>query len=109
MLVGGQDSKAFWVAKDGKPMTINSVAARFAKITARYLGKRMGLHLSRHGLATGLAIEDPENVRMGASMLSHATFRTTEQSYIAARQIQASRRFQSLLEVPKQRRKRGAR
>jgi integrase len=69
----------------------------------------MGLHLSRHSLATGLAIEDPENVRMGASMLSHASFQTTEGSYIAARQIEASRRFRKLVDVPKRRRKCGGR
>jgi integrase len=88
-------------------MTINSVSARFEKITACHLGKRMGLHLSRHGLATGLAIEDPDNVRMGASMLSHASFDTTEGSYIAARQIEASRKFRKLVQVPKHRRNRG--
>jgi len=110
VLAGGRDSRSLWLARDGKPMTINSsVGARFQKTTARHLGKRMGLHLSRHGLATGLAIEDPDNVRMGASMPSHASFNTTEGSYIAARQFEASRKFRKLVEVPKQRRKCGGR
>lgn len=106
VLASGRDSTALWLAWDGKAMTINSVAARFDKISARHLGKRMGLHLSRHGLATGLACEDPENVRMGAAMLSHASFATTEGSYIVARQIDASRKFRKLIEVPKKRRTR---
>ena len=107
VLAGGRDSTALWLARDGNPMTINSVGARFEKITARHLGKPMGLHLARHGLATGLAIEDPDNVRMGASMLGHASFDTTERNYIGARHIEASRKFRKVVEVPKQRRKRG--
>ena len=109
VLAGGLDSAALWFAWDGKPMTINSVAGRYGKITDRYLGKRMGLHHSRHALATGTAIEDPENVMMATAMLGHATFTTTDKNYILARQIDASRKFRKLIEVPKKRRKRGTR
>ena len=47
--------------------------------------------------ATPIAREDPEYVRMAATILSHASFATTERHYNQARSVEAARHFQDVI------------
>ncbi len=51
-------------------------------------------HLFRDCAATSIAIEDPEHVRISASILGHASLATTEKYYNQARTLEAGRLYQ---------------
>jgi integrase/recombinase XerD len=44
-----------------------------------------------------IALEDPEYVRMAATILGHASFATTERHYNQARSVEAARHFQAVI------------
>jgi hypothetical protein len=44
-----------------------------------------------------MAMEDPSHVRIGASVLTHRSFQTTEQHYIQAQMVQAHQSFTSFM------------
>ncbi|NDB70308.1 MAG: hypothetical protein EB015_20340, partial [Methylocystaceae bacterium] len=50
-------------------------------------------HQFRHIAASTLASERPEHVRIGANILGHSSFQTTEDYYIQAQQAQAHSKF----------------
>ena len=47
--------------------------------------------------ATPIALEDPEYVRMAATILGHASFATTERHYNQARSVKAAQHFQGAI------------
>ena len=47
--------------------------------------------------ATPIALEDPEYVRMAATILGHASFATTERHYNQARSVEAAQHFQGAI------------
>ncbi len=55
----------------------------------------MNCHLFRDCLATSLADDNPEAVRLAADLLGHRSFQTTAKHYIAANQKSALRRHQA--------------
>ena len=44
-----------------------------------------------------IALEDPEYVRMAATILGHASFATTERHYNQARSVEAALHFQGAI------------
>jgi hypothetical protein len=44
-----------------------------------------------------MALEDPTHVRIGASVLAHRSFQTTEQHYIQAQMTQAHESFTAFM------------
>jgi len=98
LLLRDRNCKALWITKEGDPMRSFSVYHRFEDLTLRLFGKRICPHMFRHGLATGIAIDDPEHVRMAADLLGHTTFATTDAHYVMARQLEASRRYRKLVD-----------
>jgi integrase len=53
--------------------------------------------LFRDALATGIATDDPEHIRMASRLLGHADPRTTERHYIHAQALRASRRYNGVV------------
>jgi integrase/recombinase XerD len=50
-------------------------------------------HLFRDCVATSIAIDDPEHVRIAAQVLGHGTFATTERHYRMPRSAEAARSY----------------
>ncbi len=97
ILLQGHSSDAVWITKQGRPMRPFSVHARITKVTKRLFGKPMSTHLFRHALATSIAIEDPEHVRMATALLGHRQLNTTDRYYNMAQALQSSRAHASLI------------
>jgi integrase/recombinase XerD len=74
--------KALWIARSGMPMTGGALTKALRRHTVSRFGHFVNPHLFRDCAATSLGDEDPENIRMGARLLGHDSFSTTEQNYI---------------------------
>ena len=97
-LLRGNKSSALWITKQGRAMRTFSVHQRVTRLTRRLFGTAMSVHRFRHSLATGIAIERPEQVRMAMPLLGHRQFSTTDRYYIAGQSLAASRAQNSLIE-----------
>ena len=89
--------EALWISSDGSPMTEMAVYDVVRKRTKAAFGKATSIHLFRDAAATTLAIADPENVRVAASLLGHRDLATTERYYQQANQQIAHREFVATL------------
>jgi integrase len=86
-----------WITRCGTPMTPSGLQKALARHTQARFGHHVNVHLFRDCVATSLADDDPEHVRIAADLLGHKTFHTTETIYIAANQRQALRMGQNLI------------
>lgn len=84
---------ALWVSSHGSPMTEMAIYDQIAKRTREAFGHSINPHLFRDAAATTMAVEDPEHVRLAASLLGHRTFSTTERYYQQARMLSAHRMY----------------
>ena len=89
--------QALWVSSHVSPMTEMAIYDRVRARTEAAFGRRVNLHLFRDAAATTMAIEDPEHVRLAASLLGHRSFATTERYYRQSRRLEAHRRFASVI------------
>lgn len=80
---------ALWVSSNGSPLTEMGFYQQVTKRTMEAFGRSINPHKFRHIAASTIALEDSIHVRVGASILGHSTFRTTEQYYIMAQSAQA--------------------
>ena len=76
-------------------MTLRAIYDRVVDRTRATFGKRINPHFFRDIAATTLAHADPEHVRIGAQLLGHRSFATTEQYYVRANMVAANRRRQA--------------
>lgn len=84
-----------WIASTGMPMTPGALHKALRRHTVARFGHEVNCHLFRDCLATSLADDNPEAVRLAADLLGHRSFRTTAKHYIAANQKSALRRHQA--------------
>lgn len=96
-LLQDQEINNLWVTRYGQPLSDDMTYVRITKVTKRAFGTPLNPHLFRDCAATTIAIEDPEHVRSGATILGHASFKTTERNYIHATSLKAGRQFQQTL------------
>jgi integrase len=96
-LLRGHVSDAFWISTYRGPLSEQSIYTKICAATEDELGVRLNPHLFRDALATGIATDDPEHVRMASRLLGHADPRTTERHYIHAQAITASRRYNNVV------------
>ena len=94
-LLDGGSSNHLWISQYGQSMTENALYTRIEKVTARTFGQRINPHRFRDCAATTMAIEDPEHVRIVASILGHTTLATAERYYNQAQTMEAGRRYQT--------------
>ena len=80
---------ALWISSHGSPLTEMAFYQQVTKRTEEQFGKSINPHQFRHIAASTLASERPEHVRVGANILGHSSFHTTEDYYIQAQQAQA--------------------
>ena len=96
-LLRGHVSDAFWVSTYRGALSEQSIYTKVCAATEEELGVRLSPHLFRDALATGIATDDPEHIRMASRLLGHADPRTTERHYIHAQAITASRRYNGVV------------
>jgi integrase/recombinase XerD len=96
-LLRGHVSDAFWVSTYRGPLSEQSIYTKICAATEEELGVRLSPHLFRDALATGIATDDPEHIRMASRLLGHADPRTTERHYTHAQAIIASRRYNKVV------------
>lgn len=81
-----------WASNIGTPLSGSQIYARFRHHIRAAFGKSMGLHDFRRSAATYFAMDAPELASLIPGVLQHASQRTSEEHYILARTITASRR-----------------
>lgn len=96
-LLAGANSDRLWITKDGCAFSEAGFVACLAKLTRRAFGEALRPHAFRHIAATSVALDDPEHVNIIASILGHATLRTSERYYNRARTIEAASALQSVV------------
>jgi integrase/recombinase XerD len=96
-LLRGHVSDAFWISTYRGPLSEQSIYTKICAATEEELGVRLSPHLFRDALATGIATDDPEHIRMASRLLGHADPRTAERHYIHAQALIASRRYNGVV------------
>jgi integrase/recombinase XerD len=96
-LLRGHVSDAFWISTYRAALSEQSIYTTICAATEEELGVRLNPHLFRDALATGIATDDPEHIRMASRLLGHADPRTTERHYIHAQALRASRRYNGVV------------
>jgi site-specific recombinase XerD len=96
-LLRGHPSDAFWVSTYRGPLSEQSIYLKVCAATEEELGIKLSPHLFRDALATGIATDDPEHIRMASRLLDHVDQRTTERHYIHAQALTASRRYNGVV------------
>jgi integrase/recombinase XerD len=90
---------ALWLGTGGEPLADSRAWTMITAHTKRRLGVAVNPHLFRDCAASFLGDVDPEQVRLAAPLLGHASFATTERHYILANARQALRQHQEALEM----------
>jgi integrase len=99
-------SKALWLSCRGRPLGRNDIGYSVRTRTAQAFGAPISPHHFRHLAASTIAADDPEGVTGIATVLHHASLKTSEAHYNKARQMEACRQYQTT--VARLRRRRGA-
>lgn len=86
-----------WLSYRFAPQAPHSIQLKIVEHTERNFGASVNPHLFRDCAATSIAVNDPDNVRMAATILGHRTFATTERHYNLARSVQAGHAFHAVL------------
>jgi integrase len=95
VLLHGSVVKALWIGSSGQPLAAHTIRQAIIRRTQTALGVPINPHLFRDSAATTLAIEDPAHVGAAATILGHASSRTTHKHYIQANTLIASHRHQA--------------
>lgn len=75
----------------------HSIQLQISERTRESFGTSINPHLFRDCVATSIAIHDPENVRMAATILGHRSFATTERHYNLACSLEAGEDYASVI------------
>lgn len=108
-LLGENDDPHLWITKYGKPMRSAAINVRVCKLTEKAFGESVNPHLFRDCLATSVAIDDPEHVRIASVLLGHSTLETTTKNYNQATSLTAGRSVNATIQTLRRRSIRSAR
>ena len=86
-----------WVSYRCGPQSPHTLQLRLVLHTEKAFGRPVNPHLFRDCVATAIAIHDPENVRMAATVLGHRSFAVTERHYNLARTLEAGRSYAAVI------------
>ncbi len=78
-------------------MRDGAMYSRITKLTREEFGVAINPHLFRDCCATSIAIDDPENVWMAATILTHSSADVMNRHYNQAKMISASRMVTSTI------------
>jgi site-specific recombinase XerD len=91
-------TQALWLTFEGRPMKAHSIHYRFIAKTKCLLGVSLNPHVLRDCAATSMATDSVAAALASGPLLGHRNFRTTEQSYIRANRLEASRRVNAAIQ-----------
>ena len=89
---------ALWLSHRGNAVSDIHAYNLIMAHTRATFGQPVNPHLFRDVAATTVALERPEQVRITARLLGHASFATTERYYNLARGTEAARAWHAVLE-----------
>jgi integrase/recombinase XerD len=92
-------SRALWLSRRGGKMRKGAIRAQIEHHTRKAFGRAVWPHLVRDCVASSIATEDPEHVRLIADILGHATRATAEKYYIQSNSLIAGRKYQSVIKT----------
>ena len=87
-----------WVTQYGTPFQPATLWGALEKRTTERFGHFINPHSFRDAVATDIATNDPEHVRIAAQILGHSDFATTEKHYIHAQAHVARRKYHDLVQ-----------
>ena len=90
---GTQTHRRLWVDIHGAPMKENTLRSLIERYTKKGFGTAIWPHLFRDCLLTSLAVDEPDLMRISATLLGHASTSAGEKHYNQARMVDASRRY----------------
>jgi len=99
VLSRGSTGDALWISWYGGEMSAHAFYLRFVEATERLFGRPFNPHLLRDCAATSLAEMSPDYALIAQDLLGHATFAITEENYIHANQLAASRNVNAALKA----------
>jgi integrase len=97
MFIGAGDHDALWFSSKGCPLSLDWISSLIARRTEAAFGCRIPPHRFRHCAASTIAVIDPSQIEIAAGLLDHASPRTTNDHYILARAIGASRLYAKII------------
>jgi integrase/recombinase XerD len=98
LLAGNRyDGDRLWLSYFYKPQAAHSLQLQIVQRTRVAFGRAVNPHLFRDCIATHIAVHDPKNVRMAATILGHNSFATTERHYNLARMLEAGRSYSEVV------------
>jgi integrase/recombinase XerD len=92
-------SMALWLSQQEEKMSKGAIRERIEHHTRKAFGHAIWPHLFRDCVATSIATEDPEHVRLIADIFGHATRATAEKYYIQSNSLVAGRKYQSIIKT----------
>jgi hypothetical protein len=92
-----EHSDHLWISWEGTAMSAQAIYSCLSRRTQELLGTRINPHLFRDCAASSLALESPEFALAAAPLLGHSNFATTQRHYVQARQIDAGRKLNDVL------------
>jgi integrase len=87
-----------WISRDGSPCSAETFRNIIGKHTAGPNGCPLSPHLFRSMAATSVSIEAPDAVDLIPALLTHRSYRTSEEYYNLAGRLDASRNFSGALD-----------
>jgi hypothetical protein len=102
-LLRRREADAFWISKDGGPLTEDAIYSRIRKLSLRRFGQSFGPHRFRHSIGTTAPLLAPGHPGLAAGLLG-ITADVLEQHYNRSSQCQAGKRFAKLVDQRRQRR-----
>jgi len=98
---GAESSIQLWLTKDGPAIGSQFLYYRITKLTKRLFGAPINPHLLRDCAATTLAMESADLVQTAPALLGHRHASTTARYYVQARNLDASRKINSIMDAVK--------
>jgi integrase/recombinase XerD len=95
---GQPAGRHLWVSKGGTTFTPGAMQKALERHTRPRFGHVVNTHLFRDCVATTIAYDDPEHIRICARILGHSHFSTTEGYYIVAKTVSAADHYHDLIE-----------
>jgi integrase len=94
VLLGGRNHSELWISRNGIPLAAPSIYHAVRSRTYEAFGVAINPHLFRDCAATSVAVEDPNHVRVAATLLGHTGLSTTQRHYDQSRMLAAGRDYQ---------------
>tara|TARA_R110000787_G_scaffold117002_12_gene227499 strand:- start:658 stop:1692 length:1035 start_codon:yes stop_codon:yes gene_type:complete len=98
---GAESSTQLWLTKDGPAIGSQFLYWRITKLTKRLLGATINPHLLRDCAATTLAMESADLALTAPALLGHRHASTTARYYVQARNLDASRKINNIMDAVK--------